>query len=89
MEIDSASRSAWLVLELLNKLANYDVLPLQPGCPQEQSMSGVFCIAAHSVLQCLAEIVAHEPKMCALLNFGGWRVPSRLKTNRRSLTKQS
>ena len=37
-----------------------DVLPLQPGCPHAQSTSGVFSIAAHSVLQYLPDVITHE-----------------------------
>jgi hypothetical protein len=29
----------------------YSILPLQPGCPHLQSMSGVFSIASHCALQ--------------------------------------
>jgi hypothetical protein len=42
-----------------------DVLPLHPECPHAQSMSGVFSIAAHSVLQYLPDVVTHEQTGCA------------------------
>jgi hypothetical protein len=45
--------------------SDYEVLPLQPACPHEQSMSGVSSIAAHSVLQYLPEDVSHEQTGCA------------------------
>jgi hypothetical protein len=38
---------------------------LQPVCPHEQSMSGVFSIASHWVLQYLPDVVAHEQTGCA------------------------
>jgi hypothetical protein len=38
---------------------------LQPVCPQVQSMSGVFSIASHCVLQYLPEVVRHEQTGCA------------------------
>jgi hypothetical protein len=42
-----------------------DVLPLQPPCPHAQSMSGVFSIASHSVLQYLPDVATHEQTGCA------------------------
>jgi hypothetical protein len=44
-----------------------DVLPLQQSCPHAQSMSGVFSIAAHSVLQYLPDVITHEQTGCAHL----------------------
>jgi hypothetical protein len=38
---------------------------LQPVCPHEQSMSGVFSIASHRVLQYLPDVVTHEQTGCA------------------------
>jgi hypothetical protein len=38
---------------------------LQPVCPHEQSMSGVFSIASHWVLQYLPDVVTHEQTGCA------------------------
>ena len=38
---------------------------MQPACPQVQSMSGVFSMAAHSVLQYLPDFVRHEQMGCA------------------------
>jgi len=38
---------------------------LQPVCPHEQSMSGVFSIASHWVLQYLPDVVTHEQIGCA------------------------
>ena len=38
---------------------------MQPACPHEQSMSGVFSIASHSVLQYLPDVVTHEQTGCA------------------------
>jgi hypothetical protein len=37
-----------------------EVLPLQPLCQHEQSMSGVFSIASHCVLQYLPDVITHE-----------------------------
>ena len=45
--------------------STYDVLPLQPGCSHEQSMSGVFSIASHCVLQYLPDVVVQEQTGCA------------------------
>lgn len=45
--------------------AGQDVLPLQPACPHEHSMSGVFSMAAHSTLQYFPEVVRHEQTGCA------------------------
>ena len=44
---------------------DYDVLPLQTACPHEQSMSGVFSIASHWVLQYLPDVVVQEQIGCA------------------------
>ena len=33
---------------------------MQPECPHRQSISGVFSIASHSVLQYLPDVVTHE-----------------------------
>ena len=41
------------------------VLPLQAAWPQVQSMSGVFSIASHCVLQYLPEDGTHEHTGCA------------------------
>ena len=38
---------------------------MQPVCPHEQSMSGVFSIASHWVLQYLPDVVTHEQTGCA------------------------
>ena len=38
---------------------------MQPACPHEQSMSGVFSIASHWVLQYLPDVVTHEQTGCA------------------------
>ena len=38
---------------------------MQPVCAQVQSMSGVFSIASHCVLQYLPEVVMHEQTGCA------------------------
>jgi hypothetical protein len=38
---------------------------LQPACPHVQSMSGVFSMASHCVLQYLPEVVTHEQTGCA------------------------
>jgi hypothetical protein len=38
---------------------------LQPVCPHEQSMSGIFSIASHWVLQYLPDVVTHEQTGCA------------------------
>jgi hypothetical protein len=46
-------------------ISYYDVLPLQPLCPHEQSMSGVFSIASHWVLQYLPDVVTQEQTGCA------------------------
>jgi len=46
-------------------LRDYDVLPLQPAWPQTQSTSGVFSMAAHSVLQYLPVVAMHEQTGCA------------------------
>jgi hypothetical protein len=46
-------------------MIDQDVLPLQPACSHRQSMSGVFSIAAHSVLQYLPDVVMHEQTGCA------------------------
>jgi hypothetical protein len=42
------------------RISHSDVLSLQPAYPHAQSMSGVFSIAPHSVLQYLPDIVTHE-----------------------------
>jgi hypothetical protein len=49
----------------LHGLDDQEVLPLQVPCPHKHSMSGVFSIAAHSVLQYLPEVVSHEQTGCA------------------------
>jgi hypothetical protein len=51
------------------RISYSDVLPLQPACPHEQSMSGVFSIASHWVLQYLPDVVTHEQTGCTLLGF--------------------
>ena len=38
---------------------------MQPACPHKQSMSGVFSMAAHSVLQYLPDVARHEQAGCA------------------------
>jgi hypothetical protein len=38
---------------------------MQPGCPQEQSISGFFTIASHCKLQYLPEAARHEQTRCA------------------------
>ena len=38
---------------------------MQPVCPHEQSMSGVFSIASHWVLQYLPDVGTHEQTGCA------------------------
>jgi hypothetical protein len=43
----------------------WEVLPSQPRCPQEQSISGFFTIASHCKLQYLPEAVRHEQTGCA------------------------
>ena len=47
------------------RVSHLDVLPLQPVCPHEQSMSGVFSIASHWVLQYFPDVVTHEQMGCA------------------------
>jgi hypothetical protein len=47
------------------KGVDYEVLPLQPACPQEQSMSGVFSIASHWALQYFPDVVMQEQTGCA------------------------
>src|ERR1700722_14076672 len=42
-----------------------DVFPLQPAWLQWQSMSGVFSIASHSMLQYLPDVAMHEQTGCA------------------------
>jgi hypothetical protein len=42
-----------------------DVLRLQPARPHGQSISGVFSIAAHSVLQYLPDVITHKQMGCA------------------------
>ena len=44
-----------------------DVLPLQSACSHAQSMSGVFSMASHSVLQYLPDVITHEQMGCAHL----------------------
>ena len=43
----------------------YSVRPLQAGCPHVQSMSGVFSIASHCVLQYFPEVTIQEQTGCA------------------------
>jgi hypothetical protein len=43
-----------------NRNVVQEVLPLQLACSHRQSMSGVFSIASHWVLQYLPEVVTHE-----------------------------
>jgi hypothetical protein len=38
----------------------YSIFPLQPACPHLQSTSGVFSIAAHSVLQYFPDVTLQE-----------------------------
>jgi hypothetical protein len=38
---------------------------LQAGCPQAQSISGVFSMAEHSVLQYFPDVTMHEQTGCA------------------------
>lgn len=45
--------------------ASYSVLPLQPGCPHVQSISGVFSIASHCGLQYFPEVTVQEQTGCA------------------------
>jgi hypothetical protein len=42
----------------IKHFSNQEVLPLQPAWLHAQSMSGVFSIAAHSVLQYLPEVAS-------------------------------
>ena len=44
---------------------------MQPVCPHEQSMSGVFSMASHWVLQYLPDVVVHEQTGCA--HFSAFR----------------
>jgi hypothetical protein len=39
---------------------DHSIFPLQPACPHLQSTSGVFSIAAHSVLQYFPEVTLQE-----------------------------
>jgi hypothetical protein len=55
-----------------NHISHYVVLPLQPLCPHEQSMSGVFSIASHWVLQYLPDVITHVQTGCA--HFWGFAV---------------
>jgi hypothetical protein len=67
--------------------SRYSVRPLQPGCPHVQSMSGVFSIASHCVLQYFPEVTVQEQTGCAhflpavsamLISFSSSRSDSRL-----------
>jgi len=42
----------------------WEVLPSQPWCPQEQSMFGFFAITSHCKLQYLPEVVRQEQTGC-------------------------
>ena len=49
-----------IAYQLLKAFSYSEVLPLQLACPHAQSTSGVFSIAAHSVLQYLPDVITHE-----------------------------
>jgi hypothetical protein len=67
-------------------IADQDVLPLQTACPHEQSISGVFSIASHWVLQYLPDVVVQEQIGCAhfsafaLMLVSSWIISERSKT---------
>jgi hypothetical protein len=46
-------------------ISRYEVLPLHPVCAHAQSMSGVFSMASHWVLQYLPDVVMQEQTGCA------------------------
>jgi hypothetical protein len=68
--------------------ANYsEVRPLQTAWPQAQSMSGVFSMAAHSVLQYLPEVTVQVQTGCAHFSAFGFGICFLLAWNQKLATQ--
>jgi hypothetical protein len=64
-----------------------DVFPLQPVYPHEQSMSGVFSIVLHWVLQYSPDVVTHEQTGCAHSSAFAGAIPSLLVSDQQRVVQ--
>ena len=61
---------------------------MQPVCPHEQSMSGIFSIASHWVLQYLPDVVTHEQTGCAHFSAFGLDIFSLLNSDQQQAIQE-